>query len=126
MSANPADPAALGQVDLLYFDIGERRYAADAAQVLRVDRALAEDHALETLGALRQGARALIFDTDDGERHLRVDAVVGVRTVPIEALRRLPVAAAAPDYAIGVCLADEAQPVLLLDLVATEKAQGRP
>jgi chemotaxis signal transduction protein len=115
---------AMEEVDLLFFEIGEELYGTDASQVLRIDRSLPDDPALPELGQLKRGGRALVFETPEGEGHLKVDLVRGVRAIPLAALRRMPTAAGAAPYAIGVCL-DEVRPVLLIDLVETVKTQGR-
>jgi chemotaxis signal transduction protein len=129
MSANVLDVGALeelAEVDLLFFQIGEREYGTDASSVLRIDRALPDDLTVRDLGLPHKGLRALVFDTPEGEGHLKVDAVNGVRSVPLALLRRMPVAAAAASYAVGVCLDEEAgRPVLLIDLAETLKTQGR-
>ncbi len=119
-----ADP--LSEVDVLFFDVGDTVYGTDASQVLRIDRSHPEDFVQPGLGSLRRGGRVLVFDTPEGEAHLKVDAIRGVRPIPLFQLRRMPPAAAAASYAIGVFLeADEAHPILLIDLVETLKAQGR-
>ncbi|WP_370459038.1 Frizzy aggregation protein FrzB [Aggregicoccus sp. 17bor-14] len=116
---------AAEQVDLLFFEVGNAVYGADASQVLRIDRALPDDFSVPELGVLRQGARALVFQLPEGEGHLRVDAVRGVRPVPLNALRRMPPPAGAPPYAVGLCLdaaedpAQDSAPVLLIDLAET-------
>lgn len=111
-------------VDILFFEIGAEVYGTDASQVLRIDRALPEDLVLSELGAPKRGNRALVFDTPEGEGHLKVDVVRGVRPVPLVALRRIPPVVAAAPFAIGVCL-DDTRPVLLIDLVETAKTEGR-
>jgi len=120
------------QVDLLFFEVGAALYGTDASQVLRIDRARQDDFSLPDLGALREGTRALVFQLPEGEGHLRVDAVRGVRPVPLTSLRRMPPPAAAPPYAVGLCLdqgltqtPEEAPPVLLIDLAETVKYEGR-
>ncbi len=115
----------LQEVDLLFFEVGDAVYGTDASQVLRIDRALADAPALPDLGALKRGNRALVFDTPEGENYLRVDAIRGVRPTPIVSLRRLPSAVVAAPYAIGLVLDEKDRPVMLIDLVATLKAQGR-
>jgi chemotaxis signal transduction protein len=112
------------QVDVLFFEVGDQVYGVDAGQVLRIDRALPEDRAVVELGELRRGTRVLVFHTAQGEAHLRVDGVRGVRPVPVTALRQLPPAVNAAAFTIGACL-DEARLVLLIDLVETAKTQGR-
>src|SRR5699024_709155 len=88
-------------IDVLVFQVGSRRFAADAGQVIRIDRANAVTTTVDALGQLEHGNRALVFHTEEGERGVRVDGVHGVRGAPLEALRRLPPAAAAPSYALG-------------------------
>ncbi|NVJ07619.1 Frizzy aggregation protein FrzB [Myxococcus sp. AM001] len=112
------------EVDLLFFDIGATLYGTDASQVLRIDRSLPEDLTLPELGLLHRGGRAIVFDTPEGEAHLKVDAVHGVRSIPVNSLRRMPPTAGAAAYAVGVCL-EEARTVLLIDLVETARTQGR-
>ncbi len=100
-------------VDLLLFEISGQLYGADASQVLRIDRS----------GAVAtKDARALVVRTDSGEGRVRVDAVHGVSAVPVDALRRLPAAAAGVSYAIGVWLRRD-HPVLLVDLLEMLKAK---
>lgn len=113
------------ELDLLLFEIGANVFGADAALVLRIDRPDEETLTLEELGRLRHGGRALVFrgpPQDDSsaatERSIRVDAVRGVQTVPLHELRRLPTAASADKYAIGVWL-DGETPVMLIDLQQT-------
>jgi chemotaxis signal transduction protein len=113
------------ELDLLLFEIGPNVFGADAALVLRIDRPDPETLTLSELGSLRHGARALVFrgPSNDGsaestERSIRVDAVRGVQTVPLSELRRLPTAASADRYAIGVWL-DGETPVMLIDLQET-------
>ncbi|NOK09779.1 Frizzy aggregation protein FrzB [Corallococcus exercitus] len=116
----------LGEVDVLFFQIGDSEYGTDASSVLRIDRALPDDLTVRDLGLPHKGHRAIVFDTPEGEGHLKVDAVNGVRTIPLAGLRRMPAAAAAASYAVGVCLDEEAgRPVLLIDLAETLKTQGR-
>ncbi len=119
-----AYPEKEEEVDLLFFDIGSTLYGTDASQVLRIDRALPDDLSLPELGLPHKGGRAIVFDTPEGEAHLKVDAVHGVRSIPIHTLRRMPPTAGAAPYAVGVCL-DEARTVLLIDLVETARTQGR-
>lgn len=114
----------LDEVDVLFFEVGDILYGTDASQVLRIDRAHAEDPSVPELGALKRGNRALVFDAPEGEGHLKVDAIRGVRPVPIMDLRRLPLVAGAAPYAVGVFL-DQERPVMLIDLVETLNAQGR-
>lgn len=112
------------EVDILFFEVGDRLYGTDASQVLRIERALPEDLFVQELGPLHRGGRALVFSTPDGEAHLKVDAVRDVRPILIADLRRLPPAVSAAPFTIGACL-DRTRLVLLIDLVETAKTQGR-
>jgi chemotaxis signal transduction protein len=112
------------QVDILFFEVGDQVYGVDAGQVLRIDRSLPEDRAVVELGELKHGKRALVFNTAQGESHLKVDGVQGVRPVFVTDLRRLPPAVNAAAFTIGACL-EQARLVLLIDLVETAKTQGR-
>ena len=114
----------LSEVDVLFFEVGDVAYGTDASQVLRIDRSLPDDLELPGLGKLKRGNRAIVFETPEGEGHLKVDAIRGVRPVPIVDLRRLPVVAGAAPYAVGVFL-DQERLVMLIDLVETLNAQGR-
>ncbi|MET0402551.1 MAG: Frizzy aggregation protein FrzB [Cystobacter sp.] len=105
-------------VDILFFEVGDIVYGTDASQVLRIERAIAEDLTVPELGPLRRGHRALVFDAPEGEGHLKVDAIRGVRPVPIQHLRRLPPVAGAAPFAVGVFL-DDAHLVMLIDLLET-------
>ena len=121
---DPVVEAEANEVDVLFFEVGDIVYGTDASVVLRIDRSHPEDLAVAELGGLKRGNRALVFDTPEGEGHLKVDAIRGVRPVPIMDLRRLPPAVAAASYAVGVFL-DEERPVMLIDLVETLNSQGR-
>jgi chemotaxis signal transduction protein len=111
-------------VDVLFFEVGDQVYGVDAAPVLRIERALPQDLSRAELGILTHGTRALVFTTPQGEAHLKVDNVHGVRPVSVTDLRRLPPAVNAAAFTIGACL-DQARLVLLIDLVETAKTQGR-
>jgi chemotaxis signal transduction protein len=112
------------EVDVLFFEVGDIVYGTDASQVLRIDRSHPDDLSVPGLGPLKRGNRALVFDTPEGEGHLKVDAIRGVRPVPIMDLRRLPPVAGAAPYTVGVFL-DQERPVMLIDLVETLNDQGR-
>lgn len=116
--------AALGTVDVLVFAIGRTEYAADASQVLRIDRATFKSKLADSLGMPTEGQRALVFNTDAGEAELCVDAVVGVRSVHPDELRRLPPAAGRSRGVLGFWLAGGERPVVLLDLPNTLDAPG--
>jgi len=112
------------EIDVLFFEVGDIVYGTDASQVVRIDRSHPDDPVLAELGPLKRGNRALVFDTPEGEGHLKVDTIRGVRPVSIMALRRLPPVVFAASYAVGVFL-DEERTVMLIDLVETLNAQGR-
>jgi len=112
------------EVDVLFFEVGDVLYGTDAQQVLRIDRSHPDDIEVPGLGPLKRGGRALVFDSPEGESHLKVDGIRGVRPVPIMDLRRLPVVTGAAPYAVGVFL-DQERPVMLIDLVETLNSQGR-
>ena len=103
-------------VELVLFEVGDRVYGADATQVLRVERRRPEARDVVALGALTQGARALVCRTEAGERQLPIDAVRGVRRARPADLRRRPPTAHASPYAIGFWL-DGDTPVVLIDLL---------
>lgn len=106
------------RVDLLLFEIAGVRYATDLTQVARVDRPRGPPRVGTVLGAPKAASRALVFATPSGEeRRLDVDAVLGVKNVGSDELRRLPSMLCAPPLALGALLeVDEA--ILLIDLHA--------
>ena len=105
-------------VDILVFQVAGVRYAADASQVVRIDRPLEELSVGPKLGDPQVGNRALIFQSPSGElRRLDIDAVSGVKTVSIESLRRLPPPARVGQFPIGTWL-DGDDAVLLVDLAS--------
>jgi chemotaxis signal transduction protein len=111
------DPAPT--VEIVLFEIKGVNYAADASQVVRIDRA-APDANTES------GERALMVLAADGAcRPIRVDAVHGLRTVPVTSLRRLPFAIDTKEVAVGVWL-DGETPVILLDLLQLLTGPGGP
>ncbi|MHB8876520.1 MAG: Frizzy aggregation protein FrzB [Myxococcaceae bacterium] len=114
------------EVELLLFELGGALFGADASQILRIERPPAggPEEQPGPLGEAVVSSRALVFQTPEGLGSLKVDMVRGVRQVAIDSLRRLPPAAAAQPYAIGVWL-DGDKPVLLIDLVEMHKKQGR-
>lgn len=124
LAQEPQEQRIEDEVDILFFEIGDRLYGTDASQVLRIDRSLPEDISEPKLGELRRGGRALVFATSEGEAHLKVDAVRGVKPILIADLRRLPAAVCAAPFTIGACL-DQTRLVLLIDLVETARTQGR-
>lgn len=105
-------------VELVVFRVGGSRFAADLAQVRRVDVPEKAESVGAPLGEPLSGRRALVFDSVDGpERRLTVDEVLGVTRAPVASLRRMPLAARAARYSIGAWL-DGDEPVLLVDLQA--------
>jgi hypothetical protein len=102
-------------VDLLVFEVGPLRYAADAAQVLRVATRAEDAVRLDALGPLKRTHRALVVGVDGVERQLAVDAVLGIQPVAVERLRRFPRMARAGEETLGVWLDGDA-PVVLIDL----------
>jgi hypothetical protein len=103
-------------VDILVFEVAGVRFAADASQVVRIDRPIEEPSVGAPLGVPASGSRALVFRAGDGElRRLDIDKVAGVRTVAIESLRRLPPPARVGHVPIGAWL-DGDEAVLLVDL----------
>ncbi|MBL8957132.1 MAG: Frizzy aggregation protein FrzB [Myxococcaceae bacterium] len=103
-------------VDILVFEVAGVRFAADASQVVRIDRAVDEASVGAPLGMPAVGLRALVFRAGDGGlRRLDIDKVSGVKTVAIESLRRLPPPARVGHVPIGAWL-DGDEAVLLVDL----------
>lgn len=107
------------RVDLLVFEVGALRYAAEAGQVLRVAGREEGAVVLSALGALKETGRAvgraLIVGVDGAERQVAVDGVLGIQPVAVERLRRFPRMARAGEEALGVWLDGDA-PVVLIDL----------
>jgi hypothetical protein len=104
-------------VDILIFEIAGVRYGADATQIVRIDRPAEEASVGAPLGEPKHSHRALIFNTPGGEaRRLDIDKVNGVKTIPIESLRRLPAPARVGPVPIGTWL-DGDRAVLLVDLM---------
>jgi chemotaxis signal transduction protein len=97
-----ADPPQT--IEIILFAMKGVSYAADATQVVRIDR-------------MGNEGRALMVRSADGACHpVRVDAVNGLRTVPVTSLRQLPLALEPKEVAVGVWLNGET-PVILLDLL---------
>jgi chemotaxis signal transduction protein len=120
------ESAAATRVDVLLFRIGPSRYGADASQVLRIVRAGFLARLVDALGMPDEGTRAVVFETPSGEQQVCVDAVEGVRTLAVQDLRRVPLAAAAPAGILGLWLEDGRHPVVLIDLPTTIDAPGGP
>lgn len=115
MSALAEEPEEL---NLVIFELAGTRYAADLSQVVRLDFYDASCSVGAPLGPPRQGSKCLIIDAQDGRDWcLAIDTLHGVRSVPLEQLRRLPAIASFGAISIGAWL-DGKDAVLLVDLVA--------
>ena len=113
-----------GTVDILLFEVAGARFAADASQVVRIDRPVEEPSVGAPLGMPLIGNRALIFQAGEGKLfRLDIDRVAGVRTVAIESLRRLPPPARVGEIPIGMWL-DGDDAVLLVDLARMASFRG--
>lgn len=108
----------IATVEIVLFEIAGTRYGADMTQVRRIGKASEVESVGRPLGSATKGKRALIF-TPDGTREvgLPIDRLLGVHTVPIDDLRRMPIAAPSP-FVIGAWI-DHDQAILLVDLPAT-------
>lgn len=100
-------------VDLILFEVGGRKWAADPWDVLRVDRSGA---AGETT------ARALVVRSGQGETRVPIDRLLGFQRVSAQALRPMPPFAQSltSPAVVGAWLAQQ-EIVLLLDLQALVK-----
>lgn len=122
MSALPVSAT----VDLVLFEIGGVRYATELQNVVRIGSTDGEFSVGYPLGRPASGKRALVFtmpgaDADHPpEAQLLVDLVLGVHTVSVDDLRRLPLAASTSPVTIGAWVVDGGtQTVLIVDLHAT-------
>ena len=105
-------------VSLVLFEVAGARYAADLSQVVRLDFFDPACSVGTPLGAPRDGTKCLLIDAQDGRQWcLAIDTLHGVRSVPVEDLRRLPLLAQGGAVSIGAWL-DGKEAVLLVDLVA--------
>ncbi len=111
-----------GAVELVVFEVGDGRFGADLSQVARVDKKEPERSVGRPLGEPKEGGRAIVFFGPDGTEHrLEIDALLGVRTVQVAELRRLPPSAqVSSNIPIGAWL-DGERTVLLVDLLAMVK-----
>jgi chemotaxis signal transduction protein len=104
------------EIDLVVFEVGGERFAAELGQVRRIDLFEPTDSVGHPLGTPLVGGRALVFDFGRGhERRLAVDKVCGVSRVPVTSLRRMPAAVNAARFFLGAWL-DGDVAVLLVDL----------
>jgi|CXWL01.1.fsa_nt_gi hypothetical protein len=107
-----------GKVDIFLFELAGSRYGADAGQVLRVGSMEEEQSIGFPLGKPTQADRCLVFLTEGGTaRRLDIDRAIGIREVPVTALRRLPTSAKVSAATVGAWL-DGEETVLLVDLTA--------
>lgn len=112
------------EVDIVLFEIAGVRYGADLAQVRRVDTHDPTESVGFPFGQPSVGHRTLVFSPATGEeRRLVIDAVLGVKRVPVAELRRMPSAVAAPPMSIGAWVS-EGELVLLVDLHALNKVEN--
>lgn len=111
-----SDAVGAETVELMLFEVAGVRYGAELAQVRSVTTPDPTLECARPLGQPLGTRRAIAFSPEPGVlRHLAVDRVLGVKTVPLRSLRRLPAAAAAPPPTIGAWL-DGDRAVLLVDL----------
>jgi hypothetical protein len=114
-----------GHLNLVIFELGGTRFGADLTQVIRLDFYDVDCSVGTPLGAPSSGAKCLMIDAQDGRDWcLAIDALLGVRSVPLEELRRLPALAHGGAISIGAWL-DGKEAVLLVDLVAMTLARAR-
>jgi chemotaxis signal transduction protein len=108
----------ISEIDLVVFEVGGERFAADLGQVRRIDLDDPSESVGQPLGTPSFGKRALVFEVGGGrERRLAVDTVFGVSRVPITSLRRMPTAVKASSFSLGAWLDGDAA-VLLIDLLS--------
>ncbi len=106
------------EISLVVFEVAGTRYAADLTQVLRLDFFDESCSVGIPLGRPRSMSKCLMIDAgDDTVWCLAIDTLHGVRSVPVEQLRRLPAVAQGGAISIGAWL-DGSEAVLLVDLVA--------
>ena len=110
-------------LSLVVFEVAGARYAADLSQVLRLDFFDESCSVGAPLGPPRSWSKALMIDAgEDCVWCLAIDALHGVRSVPVEELRKLPAVAHGGAISIGAWL-DGTEAVLLVDLVAMTLAK---
>lgn len=110
--------SAVATVEIVLFEIGGTRYGTDMTQVRRIGKSSEVELVGLPLGAISQGKRALIFTAESHrEIGLPIDELLGVHSVPLDDLRRMPLVAQSP-FVIGVWI-DRDRPILLVDLQAT-------
>lgn len=113
-------------ISLVVFELAGTRYAADLTQVIRLDFFDPACSVGAPLGPAHSGTKCLMIEAQDGRDWcLAIDTLHGVRSVPVEELRRLPAIAQGGSISIGAWL-DGREAVLLVDLVAMTQATQRP
>lgn len=106
---------ASDDVDLVLFEAGGRRWAADAWAVLRIDRRREGARSVELCPC--SGARALVVRVEGDEAEVPIDRLIGFQRVEARVLRPLPAYSRplAPRALAGAWLTPESV-VLLVDL----------
>lgn len=112
---------AAREVDLVLFEAGGRRWAADAFSVLRVDHVRPEVRTAYV--AASSGYRALVVRDGADEVQVPIDALLGFERAPARDLRPLPHYARPPLTSAAVVGAwlGPVEMVLLIDLPALVK-----
>ncbi len=120
--------------DILMFQVGARVFAAEVYDIVRIGsmRDATDDEVVadSALGAPFARTRGLVIATDAAglEETLAVDQVLGVRSVPEDAVQPLPAFAAAclqSAAVTGFVIVDEA-PTLLVDLPTLVRERRPP
>ena len=112
-------------IDLVLYEIAGIQYASDLSQVHRIGTVEEHQSVGFPLGKPAIGKRALVFTVTDSksgnqaEAQLSIDAVLGVHTVPLDDLRRLPLAATTSHLTVGAWVVDGTKTILIVDLHAT-------
>ena len=117
------DAASL-DVDLVLFEAGGRHFAADAWDVVRVDRR--QGDAPTAFVAPATGYRVLVVQGPSGEVQVPIDRLLGFQRVDAAALHALPTYACglASAAVVGAWLAQQ-EMVLLIDLLALVRELDR-
>ena len=111
-------------VDLVLFEVGGRRWAADAFDVVRVDRRAGDDAAAaaRATGSSATRRTLVVRDPEGAEALILIDRLLGFERVPASALHALPPFAQrlASPAVLGAWLSPQ-EMVLLIDLQALVK-----
>ena len=109
--------------EILLFQLGARTFATPVHDVRRIAsrRDTAERVADSVLGAPADGSHGLVVEAAAAglEHAIAVDGVVGVRSVPAQAVQPLPAFAAVclgSDAVTGYVMLDDDAPTLVVDL----------